>query len=329
MRLLLLSSVLASSSAVPIRRRQNNLASFEQSAPMRRNLRPEPTMTDDSMTDDNTVKHHKRYYGYGPKPGKGKENNSSTNKGKETNDKKKNKEDELELDASVSREQVTSSTPPGVLLDEVQGVTNSPSKEGDAKNDDPLDALPHHVDSVIFSHFKKFQGWVDLPLNAGLDSNDIELLLADGSAVDGDQSIGNLDIELNDSLQSNTVKFPNNRFCGTKFDNAVDTHCHSPISCQFQRCPDKLTCYVLSEGVMQWCSDNLDTEENDDENEKANDDELQQNELEVTEKPVSTEMPSTSSAVREQHICKIHTNIFIFFLTTGLFITRRQKLQSV
>lgn len=257
-------------------------------------------MIDDSMTDDDTSKHHKRYYG--PKPGKKKENNGSTSKGKETNDEKKNKE--VELDASVGREQVTSSTPPGVLLDEIHDVTDSSSKGGDEKKDDPLDALPH-VNSAIFTHFMKFQGWVDLPLEAGLNSNDLELLLADGEAVDGDQTTDTLENELNGSLQSNTIEFANNRFCGTTFDNAVDTHCHSPISCQFQRCPDKLTCYVLSEGVMQWCSDNVDTEDDNDANEEANDDELLQNEMEVTEKPLSTEMPSGSSTVTKYHTFNI------------------------
>lgn len=117
------------------------------------------------------------------------------------------------------------------------GITDD-NNVNDAKNHGPL-KLFQHVDFSIASHFK---GWPDLPLN-NANSNDIELSLVD--AETGSKN-----------LTQHNFNGANNRFCGTTFDNAVDTHCYEPTSCQFQRCPGGMTCYVLSEGVMSWCLEN-------------------------------------------------------------------------
>lgn len=130
---------------------------------------------------------------------------------------------------------------------------NNSTDDEEATKKGPL-KLFEHVDFSVGSHFK---GWANLTLTDAhhKGSNDVELqfITGDDAFVDDQEQ----DEDGGDLTQNSfeAGQFPNNRFCGYTFDNAVDTHCHTPTSCQFQRCPSGMTCYVLSEGVMSWCAE--------------------------------------------------------------------------
>ena len=137
-------------------------------------------------------------------------------------------------------------------------------------------------DQVSFSVGSHFKGWVDLTSEEHLHvSNDVDLQIVD-NGDDVDEGIKDntdkTDEETGDSLTQNDMEFPNNRFCGYTFDDAVDTHCHAPVSCQFTRCPGGMVCYVLSEGVMSWCD-----AESAKDDAAANNEELAQHEMTSSE----------------------------------------------
>lgn len=183
------------------------------------------------------------------------------------------------------------------------------ASDEDGAHKGPL-KLFNRVDFAVESHFK---GWVDLQLMSDKRSNDVELQFA--TADDSIETIGGSNGEQDGELTQNSIgMFPNNRFCGYSFDNAVDTHCHAPTSCQFQRCPSGMTCYVLSDGVMSWCDEEFSNGMEDNESttdETDGKDELQQNDAglsssEPTEgwSEMPVEKPSVvSTSRRDVSIC--------------------------
>lgn len=180
--------------------------------------------------------------------------------------------------------------------DSTDDGVNGDNKEHDHNHEEKLLKQFEHVNFNISSHFK---GWEDLHLNEDQNTNDDFDLPILG---DDNINVGHVPLGQN--------SFPiekNNRYCGYTFDNAVDTHCHNPTSCQFRRCPSGMTCYVLSKGVMTWCDDGDESDANNNGDEEEGDvieteDGLQQNEAELTSSEptegwseVPVEAPSTVS----------------------------------
>jgi hypothetical protein len=91
---------------------------------------------------------------------------------------------------------------------------------------------------------KNFKEWFTTIDSHSDGSNDVDF------TVDTSGELTQNGIELNGGIEQN------NRFCGITYDHAVDTHCSSAPSCQFQKCPGGMNCYVLSESVMlNWCDE--------------------------------------------------------------------------
>lgn len=147
-------------------------------------------------------------------------------------------------------------------------------------NNGPL-KLFDHVSFSVGSHFKGWEGLTSEEQHK--ISNDVDLQFVDN----GDDVEDTIDEEMGDNLIQNEMEFPNNRFCGYTFDDAVDTHCRTPVSCQFTRCPEGMVCYVLSEGVMSWCD-----AEDDNGDSVANGEEIEQHEMKSSEPSENwSEMP--------------------------------------
>lgn len=189
--------------------------------------------------------------------------------------------------------------------DSTDDGANDDNEERIHKHEDPPLKQFQHVNFNISSHFK---GWDDLRTN---DDFDLPILLDDN--IDVGQPLGQHNFPIGKG---------NDRFCGYTFDNAVDTYCSSPISCQFQRCPSGMTCYVLSEGVMTWCDD----EDENDAGVVETEDGLHQNEAEFSsseptegwsEMPV--EKPSTVSTFMFW-ICGYTFHIILIITYRVLFI---------